>query len=285
LEGALSACVVVFMVGSLTGVGLGLAARDALVPLRDWNFVLRSLVASWVICPAVAYVLLQVVPLHPAYATGLVLLALTPCAPFAPAMVQRARGDLGYLAAFMMLSTVATIVIMPLAVPVLVPGLAVEPLAIAGPIIFFVVVPLLLGMATRALSVDAAERAAPPIAVATSAAGAAALLLILVVHGRGLLDAVGSYAIATQVAFLALVTIGADRLGAGLPDEQRSVVTIGVGTRNLGAALAPLAAIDPDPRTLVMIAIGAPLTVLVSALATRWLAQRSRYAGAGAGFA
>jgi bile acid:Na+ symporter, BASS family len=283
-ELVLSACVVVFMVGSLAGVGLGLTARDAFAPLRDGPFIVRSLVASWVVCPAVAYLLLQVVPLHQGYATGLVLLALAPCAPFAPAMVQRAKGDLAYMAAFMILSTAATVVIMPLAVPALT-GLSVDPFTIAGPILFFVVGPLLLGMATRALHVDAAERAAPPFAAVTGIAGAVALLLVAVVHGPGVLDAVGSYAIATQVAFLGLVTVGAHCLGAGLPEAQGSVVTLGVCTRNLGAALAPLAAIDPDPRTVVMIAIGVPVTVMMSAIVARRLARRSRYADAGAGFA
>ena len=109
--------------------------------------------------------------------------------------------------------------------------------------------------------------------VITNIAAGGTLALMTVVYGQGVLEAIGSYAIATQVAFVAAVTVVAHWLGFGLADEHRSVLTIGVCTRNLGAALAPLAAIDPDPRTIVMIAVAAPVTVALSALTARWLAH------------
>jgi BASS family bile acid:Na+ symporter len=272
LDLALWAGVVVFMVGSLAAVGLSLSPRAALAPLTHQRFVARTFIANWVVCPAVAYALLQVIPLARPYATGLVLLALAPCAPFAPAMVQKAGGDLGYMTAFMILSTVATVIVMPLAVPSLL-GVPVDPFAIARPIVLFVMMPLLIGMAVKALRPDAAARARPAIAAITNIAAGGTLALMTVVYGQGVLEAIGSYAIATQVAFVAVVTVVAHWMGVGLADEHRSVLTVGVCTRNLGAALAPLAAIDPDPRTIVMIAVAAPVTVALSALTARWLAH------------
>jgi BASS family bile acid:Na+ symporter len=93
-----------------------------------------------------------------------------------------------------------------------------------------------------------------------------------------MLDAIGSYAIAAQVVFVAGITVAAHLSGAGLADRQRSVLTIGVCTRNLGAALAPLSAVDADPGSLVMIAIAAPVTLVMSSLAARWLTPRRRSA-------
>jgi BASS family bile acid:Na+ symporter len=280
LDIALWACVVVFVVGSLAGVGLGLSARDALAPLSNRRFVTLTLVVSWLVCPAIAYGLLLVVPLEQHYAIGLVLMALAPCAPYVPAMVQKAKGDLAYMAAFVILSTVATVVVMPMAVPALV-GLSVGPWSIAQPLLLFVVVPLVLGMVVRTRHPHAAERARSPIAGVTNIAGGVLLLLMPVMYGRGVLDAIGSFAIVTQVAFIGLVTVAAERLGSSLPDDQQSVLTLGVCTRNLGAALAPLAAIDPDPRTVVMIAIGGPVTVILSWFTARWLARsRDRQAAA-----
>jgi BASS family bile acid:Na+ symporter len=49
---------------------------------------------------------------------------------------------------------------------------------------------------------------------------------------------------------------------------------VGISTRNIGAALAPLAAIDSDPRAVVMVAIAVPLTLAAAAVAARVLAQR-----------
>src|SRR3954466_6892800 len=93
--------VLLFMVGSLAGVGLRVAPREAFVPLGHLRFLLVSLVSSWVICPLAAVLVLRVTPLAQPYAAGLLLLSLAPCAPFAPAMVRIAKGDESYLAAFM----------------------------------------------------------------------------------------------------------------------------------------------------------------------------------------
>ncbi len=41
------------------------------------------------------------------------------------------------------------------------------------------------------------------------------------------------------------------------------------------AALAPLLVADPDPRTTVMVALGVPLTLAATWLASRWLGKAS----------
>ena len=46
-------------------------------------------------------------------------------------------------------------------------------------------------------------------------------------------------------------------------------------TRNLGAAIAPLMAIQADSRSIVMIALGIPVTLIFSFLAARWYASRA----------
>jgi len=218
----------------------------------------------------------QVVPLEAPYATGILLLALAPCAPFAPLMVQRARGDPAYLAAFMVLSAISTVVLMPLAVPLLIDGLSADAWAIARPLLLFVLAPLLVGMALRGANVHLAGRATPVVARMTNLAGVVALLLMVVLYGRGIVDAVGSYAIATETVFLAVITVATHLLGAGLADEQRTVLTLGVSTRNLGAALAPLAVSNYDQRAIVVIAIAGPLALIVAAVTARWLERRGR---------
>jgi BASS family bile acid:Na+ symporter len=276
-EGLLRACVILFMVGSLLGAGLAVTPRDALAPLRRIRFVALTLLVGWIVSPSVAFFLLQAVPLDQPYATALLLLALAPAAPFAPIMMQTARGDAAYIAAFMLLSTVATVVIMPVAVPIVTGTAAVEPTAIARPLVLFVLLPLIVGLAIRHVDRALAEYAKPPVAIVTNASGASLLVLIAVLYGSDVVNAVGSYAIATQVVFVAAVTLLAHAAGRVLRDDQRSVLTIGMCTRNLGAALAPLAAVERDARAIVMIAIAAPVTLAASALAARWLARRKNH--------
>jgi BASS family bile acid:Na+ symporter len=276
---ALQASVMLFMVGSLAGVGLAVTPREALAPLKNLRFVGVSLVAGWVVCPALAYLLLHVVPVERPYATGMLLLALAPCAPFAPTMVRRVGGDVAYAIAFMILCTGATVLVMPLALPLIVDGLSVHPWRLARPLLFFVLGPVVLGMLVRQVYPQLAARARGPLAVLSNAAGVVVVLLVLVLFGRGVVNAVGSYAIATQTLFLGSSAALAHLLAKGLPDNQRSVITIGIWSRNLGAALAPLAAMRSDSKTMVMIAISALVTLLLSPLVSRQLARRRPSAG------
>jgi BASS family bile acid:Na+ symporter len=173
------------------------------------------------------------------------------------------------------LAAVGTVVVMPLAVPLIPGGGAVDPAAIAAPLALFVVLPLAVGMAVRAFRPRAADRVRPAIAQTMLVATAALLLLVAVIHGASVFDAIGSYAIATETVFIAFLTIAAHLLGAPLPDAKRVVLTIGLCTRNLGAALAPLPALDPDGRAMVMIVIAVPLTLGASAVAASTFGARA----------
>jgi BASS family bile acid:Na+ symporter len=269
IDAALRLCVVVFTVSGLAGAGLDAAPRAALAALGDRRFVLLATIGAWVLSPALACLLLLLIPLDPPYAMGLLLLALAPCAPFAPARIQAAHGDAATTAAFVLLAAAGTVVVMPLAVPLIPGGGAVDAAAIAVPLALFVLVPLAAGMAVRAFRPGAADRARPAVARVMQVATAGLLLLVAVIHGHSVLEAIGSYAIATETIFIAFLTIAAHLLGAPLPEAKRIVLTIGLCTRNLGAALAPLPALDPDGRAIVMIVIAVPLTLGASAVAAR----------------
>lgn len=146
---------VIFMAGNLLDMGLRLNPRDALRGLRDVRFVAYTLLWGFVFCPALAYVITLVIPLEYPYAVGLILLGMTPCAPFLPAIVNKAKGDLGFTAAFMLLTAVAMVIFMPFAVPMMVKGLAVSTWTIAKPLLMVVLLPLAVGMVIL--------RASPPL--------------------------------------------------------------------------------------------------------------------------
>jgi BASS family bile acid:Na+ symporter len=272
---ALQFCVVVFMVGSLGSAGLGVTPRAALAPMRHVRFVLLTLAGGWIVGPALAWLLLELIPLDRPYAIGLLLLSLAPCAPFAPAAVRAAGGDPAYAAASMILNAAGTAVLLPPAVPLLVPGVAADAWSISRPLLLLVLAPLALGMAIRGVHPRTADRLMPAAAALTRAATLGLVGLIVLVHGDGVVDAVGSHAILAQVIFVAATAIAGDLLGAPLPERQRSVLTLGLCTRNLGAALAPLPALASGPRAVVMIAIAVPITAAAAAIAARALARRA----------
>ena len=163
LNALLKISLVIFMAGNLLDMGLRLKLGTALVGLRNMRFVSFSLLWCFVLGPAVAWGITQVIPLEPPYAMGLILIGLAPCAPFLPAMVDRARGDLGYTASFMLLASVGMVAYMPLAVPLLVQGLSVSAWVVAKPLLAVVLVPLVIGMVTLRRAPDFAARVQPVV--------------------------------------------------------------------------------------------------------------------------
>jgi BASS family bile acid:Na+ symporter len=122
-----------------------------------------------------------------------------------------------------------------------------------------------------------AARAYPIVRRATSLDTIAMLALCVVVYGRGFIGAIGTYAIATQALFLIVVTLATRALSIGLPADQQGVLVLGMCTRNLGAAFAPLFALpEVDERAVIMVALGVPLQILCSFAAAAWLGRRTR---------
>ena len=155
---------------------------------------------------------------------GLVLLALAPCAPFLPPMVDRARGDMGYTAAFMLLASVATVVYMPLAVPVLVKGFSAGAWTIAKPLLLFLLVPLAIGIAIQFRSPSAASRLQPIVKKVTGIDTLLMLGLCVVIYGQAFLGLVGSYAIGVQILFFSVS--GRRSVSPRLRAAQRSKVRV-----------------------------------------------------------
>jgi BASS family bile acid:Na+ symporter len=130
-------------------------------------------------------------------------------------------------------------------------------------------------MAVLRLSPPAATRARPVVKGATLVATIATAILCIVVYGKGLLGITGSLAVASQVLFFGVMTTVSYWLGFGLPNDRRIVLSAGMATRNLGAALAPLFSLPTvDQRAIVMVVLGLPLMVVFARLSVRWFGPR-----------
>jgi bile acid:Na+ symporter, BASS family len=279
LDVVLKISILVFMVGNMAGMGAQLALTEALAALRNARFIEMTVVWGWVLCPSFAYLLAKIIPMEQPYGIGLILLGMTPCAPFMPMMVRKARGDLGYTGAIMLLAAIGTVAFMPFAVPRMVSGLTADAWVVGRPLLFFVLVPLLVGMAVKRCAEPVASRYYPLVKKTTDITTMVMLAVMAIVYGKDFIGAIGSYAIGTLVLFVGVVTLATDRLGFGLKQGQRSVLTIGMGTRNLGAAIAPLMTIKADSRSVVMVALGIPVTLIFSFLAARWYASHAPSGG------
>lgn len=264
------------MVGNLSVMGLQIQISDAIVPLKNAQFVLRTLIGCFVLGPALGYIVTLAIPMERPYAVGILLLGMAPAAPFLPLVVKRADGNLAVAACFMLLASLGTIVVMPIGVPLVAQGFSASAWSIAKPLLFLVLLPLALGMAVRYRSAVAAEKLYPPLKAITAVGTLLFLLLVVVLNFKSFIGAVGSHAFLAQFIYVPALAICGHLMGTGFPRETRSVMSLGMCTRNIGAAAAIVGA-EGDQRIMVMLVIATLVTVLFSfGLAAR-LARKARH--------
>lgn len=105
-----------------------------------------------------------------------------------------------------------------------------------------------------------ASRIQPFVKTITGVATIAVGVLCLVVYRKGLLGVPGSLAVAAQLIFFFVLTAFSYWLDFGLQHEQKIVLSVGMATRNFGAALAPLfSTAEIDQRAIIMVVLRLPI--------------------------
>ncbi len=262
--------VVIFTVSNLAAMGLELNLREALKTLRSAHAIGLILLWGWVAGPALAWLIIEIMPLSEAHAAGLLLISLAPTAPFFPMLVRKAGGDMSFTGAFMFLTTLGTVIFLPLLAPVLIEGLVVDSWSLARPLLLMVLLPLLIGGAIREFTPNAAQKLFPLIKKIGAIFLLICLVLTLVLYGRDMLDTLGSFAPGAQILFFVAITAMSYKIGFGLEQQQRSAMALGMCTRNIAAVFAAYFGItNPPPGLFVMIVLVVPLAAIIAIVAAR----------------
>ena len=179
LESAAKFAIFIFVVTSMLGVGLGLSLYQILAPFRSTQLILSALAANFVVVPMLAYVITRLIPLDPPLAVGILLLGTGAGAPFLPKLAEFARGNLAFAVGLMVLLMTATIVYMPIVLPLLIPGAHIGPWPIAKPLVTVMLIPLTLGLLVKARKQSFASRLEPFLRRASTVALLLAIALVL----------------------------------------------------------------------------------------------------------
>jgi BASS family bile acid:Na+ symporter len=265
--------VLVFLVGSMLGMGLNLTPRAIMAPLSDQKLVVVSLILNFLVAPGFAWLLTTFAPLDRGYAVGLLLLGGAAGAPFIPKLVEMAKGDLPLAIAVMTLLTAGTILFMPFALPLMIPGFQASPWQIARPLILFILLPMALGMLVKARMPAAAAMLAPIAARAGSVALLVLFVLLVALNTSALIGVVGSGAIfAVGIYFTGLLLAG--WLLGGSNRTLCNVLALATAARNFAAAIVPAANSFQDPKVMVMLIVSAVVCLLLTFLSAIWIRRR-----------
>ena len=281
---------------SMLGMGLTLSVRDFAAVVNQPRAMVVGMIGQLLLLPAAACLLVMTFPLDPAIAAGLIILGACPGGITSNSLVYLARGDAALSVALTSISSLLAGITMPLTVTLafdVVLGLSAQGIALpfrstAVQILLITAVPVITGMALRALApsltawLEPALRRLTVVLLAVIMAGALALEYEF--FSRNLL-------VAGPIALLlcaGMILIGwALSRAAGLGRPQAFSVAIEVGLQNgaLGAFVAltilrePKFAVVPSIYTVVMLLVGAAFVVFYRNVAAR---QQLRTAGVAA---
>ena len=267
---------ILYCVANLGSMGLELNFNEAMKSLRSSRLVSLTLVWSWIIGPALAYAITKILPLSEPHAIGLLIIGLAPTAPLLPMLIRRARADMDVAAAMMPLAVVGTVVLMPLLMPVLIPGASVSSFTLARQLSLTVLLPLVAGVVVNVYASQVAVKIFPYFKKLAGLSTLALLGFTVVMYGEEFLNALGSFAIAAQVLWILVIGLVSYAFGFGMRQAQRSTLSLGVCSRNGGITLIAFTTLPAqDPNVLVMLLLGIPVPVIVWLFLARVFASRA----------
>lgn len=245
--------VLVFTIMNLLTMGLQVNIPQVVKKFSNPKLLMMILVWGWVVGPLLGFLITRIIPLAEPFSQVILLASLAPCAPFLPPMVGRARGDVGFAGAFIPLAAVGTVVFMPLLAPLLIKGLTISTMALAKPLIITILIPLLIGAVIKTYAEKIADKIFKPVKLLANLSTLLTILLAFLLFGEQMIDTAGSFALLSLTIFMVVMALITYRFGFGLKQAERSVMSLGMGTRNIAAVFAGVLAIpNGDPRLMAM---------------------------------
>ena len=279
-----SIAIIIFALSSMLSVGLAYRVDLIIGPLREARAVFRALVANFVLVPLLAVAIERVIPMDPALALGLFLLAGSAGAPFLIKLASAARSDLALCASLLVLLVPVTVIFLPFYVPLAMAhpslrDLSYVPssiLAIGLPLLSTLILPIFLGQAVKAVAPGWAARLVP---IGGKAATVALVVVVVSTFGPNLHELIRILKTGAVAAGVLLI-LGAFAMGYLLSRHERSAV-LGLGTaqRNVAGAMVIASRDFNNPDILVMV-IATVLAGLLLLFAIAWrLNKRTPHVG------
>ena len=238
------------------GTGLATSRGDVIWLFKNPGLWLRSLLSMNVIAPLFAIALVTTLPLAPPVKIALVMLSVSPVPPVLPRKQAKAGGEPLYIISLLATSAALSIVVIPVTLELLqrvlgVP-LGISPSIVARQIGTTVLVPLALGIASRAATtrstkVDTVSHYIVTMSLILLLIGVLPMLLTALPAFRTL---VGDGTLMIMVSFAVGALITGHLLG-GPNRSHRTVLALSTATRHPGIAISLAAANFPDQKLAV----------------------------------
>jgi bile acid:Na+ symporter, BASS family len=273
LSKAATVAMLSFVVSSMLAMGAGLTVSQISEPLRNVRLVVLALLANFVVMPLAALALARVLWLDEPFGVGLLLLGCAAGAPFLPKLAELAKGNLAFAVGAMVLLMVVTVGYLPIVLPLLLPGVTVDPWEIARSLLVLMLLPLVIGLVLKARFGNLAARVKPVLDWISNVSLILLVCLITAANIDKVLQVFGTRGILAGLLFIGL-GLGTGWLLGGSSADTRRVMALGTGQRNIAAALVVASQSFSDPKVVVMVIVVAIVGLIVLMPLSRALASR-----------
>jgi BASS family bile acid:Na+ symporter len=173
----------------------------------------------------------------------------------------------------MVLLMVITVAYLPIVLPLLLPGVTVNPVKIAQSLVLLMLLPLAIGLFVKARYDATAARVKPALDWLSNVSLILLMVLITVVNFDKVLQVFGTRGILAGLLFIALGFCIGWMLGSPGKDT-RTVLALATAQRNIAAALVVGSQSFSDPKVVVMVIVVAIVGLIILMPLSRALANR-----------
>ncbi|MFA6549268.1 MAG: bile acid:sodium symporter, partial [Candidatus Margulisiibacteriota bacterium] len=188
----LDVSMLVFVIASMFGVGLALTAEEIIKPLRKVKLVFLALLSNFVLIPILTYIASRLLKLDKSLFAGLMIMACCAGAPFLPMLARIAGGSIAFGVGLMIVLMVVTVFYAPFVIPLAIPGVTINPLSIAQPLVIYMLLPLFIGMIIKALKPAVADIIKPFVNKLTAISVLIVVILALFIASPAFVRAYGT---------------------------------------------------------------------------------------------
>jgi predicted Na+-dependent transporter len=251
-----SMSVPLFVVSSMLSMGFSVRLSQIFLAGADYRIVLGAFVANFVVVPAIAVALGQLIPVNRAVTAGLLLAATASGSPTMPKLVQLARGHIALATGLVLMLMGATILFLPVTLPLLLgDNVTGNQWDLARPLIFYMLVPLGFGLLVRRRLPQVSGALRPITNTVANLAFVVAIARLVIINAEGVGRALRTGVFPTALLFLVGCFL-AGYLLTGRNVAYRLVGGLATAQRDISAALLLATtnfASQPDVSVMVVL--------------------------------
>jgi|KBSSwiStaDraftv2_1062776.scaffolds.fasta_scaffold03860_10 BASS family bile acid:Na+ symporter len=234
---------------SVFAIGLKATFRDAVFLFSRPNQLVRAWFSMSVVMPVFALTLVMLFDLHPAIQIALIAISVSPIPPIFPNKAFKKGGTENYTIGLLVGTALVSIIVIPVAMELVerIVGIPLQMRArdVAWTVLTTIFLPLLAGIAVRALAPGLADRVAKPIALVSLVLLILSALPVLVGMTRPIWSLVGNGTLLALTVFGVVGFVVGHVLGGPEP-ANRPTLALATATRHPAVALGIAHANFPD---------------------------------------